>query len=89
MMEFNYLLESGAVQEVNGRYRIDFARMPGALAQLAKVLLQIEATGDRRRAENWFARYDKMPNDLVTALASTKDIPVDIEPVFSFKDDVR
>ena len=36
MMEFNYLLESGAVQEVNGRYRIDFARMPGALAQVGE-----------------------------------------------------
>jgi hypothetical protein len=30
-----------------------------------------------------------MPADLTAALASTKDIPVDIQPIFSFKDDVR
>ena len=89
MMEFNYLLDSGAVQQVNGRYRIDYARMPGALAQLAKVLLEIEATGDRSRAEAWFAKYDRMPAALTAALAATKAIPVDVEPVFSFKDDVR
>lgn len=89
MMEFNYLLENHALSFANGLYTIDYARMPVTLAQLTKELLEIEATGDRRRAENWFARYDKMPNDLVKALASTKDIPVDIEPIFSFKDEVR
>ncbi len=28
---------------------------------LAKELLEIEATGDRARAENWFKKYDVMP----------------------------
>src|SRR6516165_7985897 len=51
MMEFNVLLESGALTR-NGRgvYVIDYARMPGTLAKLAKELLEIEATGDRSRA---------------------------------------
>jgi hypothetical protein len=89
MMEFNYLLENHALNFVNGRYIIDFAKMPVALAQLAKILLETEAAGDRVRAENWFAKYDKMSADLTKALASTTDIPVDINPIFSFKDDVR
>ena len=89
MMEFNYLLESRALSFAGGRYTIDYARMPGAIAQLAKELLTMEATGDRARAEAWFAKYDKMPADLTAALAATKGIPVDIEPVFSFKDEVR
>jgi hypothetical protein len=89
MMEFNYLLENHALNFMNGRYSIDFAKMPGTLAQLAKILLETEATGDRTRAENWFKRYDTMPSDLTKALASTGDIPVDINPIFSFKDDVR
>ena len=88
-MEFNYLLESRAVTRVDGRYAIDYARIPAVVAQLARELLEIEATGDRPRAENWFAKYDKIPADLEKALAATKDIPVDIDPVFSFKDDVR
>jgi hypothetical protein len=89
MMEFNYLLENRALSHSAGKYTIDYARMPPVLAQLAKELLTIEATGDRTRAEAWFTKYDKMPADLTAALASTKDIPVDIQPIFSFKDDVR
>jgi hypothetical protein len=88
-MEFCYLLENRAINRAAGRYVIDYARMPLMLAQLAKELLEIEATGDRLRAENWFAKYGKVPPDLTAALASTKDIPVDLIPVFSFKDETR
>jgi hypothetical protein len=86
MMEFNYLAEQGALSLVNGRYAIDFARIPTALAQLCKELLQMEDTGDRRRAEAWFTKYDKIPDTLRHALASTAGVPVDLDPVFSFPD---
>jgi hypothetical protein len=90
MMEFNYLTERGAVvREASGRYRIDYDKMPGAIADLAKELLEIEATGDRERAVNWFQKYDKMPPELKAGLAKASDIPVDIEPVFSFKQTVQ
>jgi hypothetical protein len=84
MMEFNYLQENGALSKTGGRYAIDYARMPAVLAQLAKELLTIEATGDRGRAEAWFAKYDKMPAELKTVLAGTGDIPVDLQPIFSW-----
>ena len=62
MMEFNYLLEKHALTPTaDGRYTVDYARMPAAMAQLAKELLEIEATGDRARAEAWLAKYDAMP----------------------------
>ncbi len=89
MMEFNYILENRALSYVAGRYTVDYARMPTTLAQLAKTLLTFEARGDRAGAEAWFTKYDRMPAELTAALAATKDIPVDIEPVFSFPDDVR
>ena len=38
--------------------------MPAVLADLAKELLDIEATGDRQRAENWFKKYGAMPSEL-------------------------
>ena len=84
MMELNYLLEGRAVTHANGRYIMDYARIPGVIAALAKELLTIEATGDRARGEALLARYDTMPPELTAALAAAKDIPVDIEPVFSF-----
>ncbi len=86
MMEFNYLSERGAVKrEASGRYAIDYGRMPSAISDLAKELLEIEATGDRARAENWFKKYDRMPADLQASLKSAASVPVDIDPVFWFK----
>jgi hypothetical protein len=57
-----------------------------AFAQLSRELLETEATGDRDRAEAWFAKYGKMPAELKSALGATADIPVDIRPTFSFPD---
>ena len=90
MQEFNYLSERNAIlRDPSGRYAVDFAKIPGAIADLAKELLEIEATGDRARAEKWFAKYDTMPDDLKTALKSASDVPVDIDPVSSFQEPVR
>ena len=85
MMEFNYLIEQKAVNRVAGKYSVDFARIPGAIASLSKELLTIEATGDRARAEAWFKRYDKMPPELAQALQPASKLPVEIWPEFSFQ----
>src|SRR3984893_7190262 len=90
MMEFNYLSERGAIRRnAHGRYALDYEKMPSALADLAKELLEIEATGDRSRAENWFKKYGTMPVDLYASLKAASDVPVDIDPVFSFPERVR
>jgi hypothetical protein len=86
MMEFNYLSERGAIQrQSSGRYAIDYQRMPAGIKDLAKELLEIEATGDRARAENWFKKYGTMPEELQISLKSAASVPVDVDPVFSFK----
>jgi hypothetical protein len=90
MMEFNYLSEKGAIQrQSSGKYAIDYARLPDVINDLAKELLDIEATGDRSRAENWFKKYDVMPPDLVSSLKAASKVPVDIDPVFDFKETIR
>ena len=87
MMEFNYYSEQGAIVKANGRYRVDYTKIGDATARLAKELLEQEATGDRARADAWFAKYDKMPADLKAALEAAKDVPVDVDPIFSFPED--
>jgi hypothetical protein len=90
MMEFNYLSERGAIRRnANGRYAIDYEKMPGAMTDLTKELLEIEATGDRSRAENWFAKYGTMPEDLKASLEAASDVPVDIDPVYTFPERAR
>jgi hypothetical protein len=92
-MEFNYLLDQGAIVPYAGTlsrgtarvvFALDFDKFPAAIESLTKELLEIEATGDRLRAEQWFTRYGSMPPALQSALDSTRDVPVDIFPKFSW-----
>ncbi len=90
MMEFNYLSERGAItRNASGKYAINYEKMPDALADLTKELLEIEATGDRSRAENWFKKYSTMPEELKTSLKAASDVPVDIDPTFSFAEKMK
>jgi len=90
MMEFNYLLEQGALtQGADGRYTIDYTAMPAAITGLSKTLLTFEAQGDRAGVEAWFAKYDVMPAALTQALKATDGIPVDVTPEFELSQGVR
>jgi hypothetical protein len=90
MMEFNYLSENRAItRDASGRYRVDYEKIPGVIAALAKELLEQEATGDRARATAWFEKYDRMPDDLKSSLAEMRDVPVDIDPVQPFPEKVQ
>ena len=91
MMEFNYFVEQGAITRDarTGRYAIDFAKFPVAVASLAKELLTIEATGDRGRAERWMTKYGAMPPELKAALDKTSSVPVDIDPITAFGENVK
>src|SRR6202030_447326 len=46
MMEFNFLIEQGAIghDPRTGRYVIDFVKIPSVIATLTREVLQIEAT---------------------------------------------
>jgi len=91
MMEFNYMLEQGAVTRdaATGRYAVMLDKMPGAIAALAKELLEQEATGDRARTAAWFAKYEVLPDHLKNAFTQVSDIPVDIQPIYSFPEEIR
>jgi hypothetical protein len=91
MMEFNYLMEKGAVTRdaATGRYAVVLEKMPSAFAALAKELLEQEATGDRARTAAWFAKYAVLPDHLRNAFAQVTDIPVDIQPIYSFQEEIR
>ena len=90
MMEFNYYFERNAItRDQSGRYVVNYARMPGVIADLARELLQMEATGNRGRVEQWFQKYDVIPTALKESLAKTSNVPVDIDPIFSFPEPIE
>ncbi len=93
LMEFNYLVEQGAILPRPGTrsrgtarvvFALDYAKLPTAIATLNQQLLEMEASGDRRRAEQWFARYGSVPPSLRASLESTGEIPFEIFPEFSW-----
>jgi hypothetical protein len=91
MMEFNYMIERGAVTRDagSGRYAVALEKMPGTLEALAKELLEQEATGDRARTAAWFVKYAVLPDHLKQAFTRVSDIPVDIQPKYSFPEEIR
>jgi len=91
LMEFNYLSEQGVITRdaATGRYSVNYGKMAPAIDALAKELLEIEATGDRGRAERWFAKYNTVPAELQKSFSAMNDVPVDITPIFSWPVRVR
>jgi hypothetical protein len=91
MMEFSYMSEQGAITRdpSTGRYAVVLEKMPAAIAALAKELLEQEATGDRARSEAWFTKYAVLPPELQAALNKVSDIPVDVQPIYSFEETIR
>lgn len=91
IMEFNFFSERGVIRRDagTGRYAIEFAGMPDAVAALAKELLEQEAAGDRARAEAWFTKYGTVPPDLSKSLEAAADVPVDIDPISSIPEPMR
>jgi hypothetical protein len=51
--------------------------------------LEQEATGDRARTAAWFAKYAVLPDHLKQAFSRVADIPVDIQPKYSFQEEIR
>ena len=91
MMEFNYMMERGAITRdaASGRYAVMLEKMPDAINALTKELLEQEATGDRARTAAWFAKYAVLPDHLKQAFSQVSDIPVDVQPKYSFHEEIR
>jgi hypothetical protein len=83
IVQFNYLVEKGAVEaRPGGRYGYVADKMPEALKQLAREVLMIEARGDYAAAKAFIAKYGSVPPDLAAALAGLEEIPTDLKPSF-------
>ncbi|HVX66198.1 MAG TPA: hypothetical protein VHA11_06340 [Bryobacteraceae bacterium] len=88
IMQFSYLVEQKAIgwDAASRRYRVNLQLMPDAIEDLARELLEIEATGDAARAAKWFARYQALPAGTAKSLDAAAGVPVDLDPIFAFPD---
>lgn len=81
--QFTYLLEKGALQvDENGRVRAVSEKFPGALRDLLRYMLMLQATGDYEGTKKFLDTYGKPPQAMRDAIARLADVPVDIKPVY-------
>lgn len=89
-VQFNYLEDRGAfVQNKDGTYSVNMAKVKSAVADLDRKLLTIEAEGDYSGAQKLLNQYGVIRPSLKKVLAGMQDIPNDIEPIFVTADSVK
>jgi len=89
LSQFNYLLEKGAVEvDESGRFRANSELFPGAIRDITRELLMIQATGDYERATSFLATYGVATPAIRAAIDRLSDVPVDIRPLFPQADEL-
>ena len=87
-MQFNYIADRGGfVQQPDGTFAVDFAKIKQAVSDLTHDLLTVEATGDYAGAQQMLALAVIRPN-VAQQLTKLANVPVDIEPVFVTADEL-
>jgi hypothetical protein len=82
-IQVNYLLDKGGfVSHGDGTFSVDFKKIKGAVADLDREFLTIEATGDYARAQAMMKQYVVIRPDVQKALDKMKTVPNDIRPAF-------
>ena len=83
-IQVNYLLDKGGfVAHDDGTFSVDFKKIKGAVIDLDREFLTIEATGDYARAKAMMAKYVVIRPEVQKALDRLKPtVPNDIRPAF-------
>jgi hypothetical protein len=84
--QFNYLMEKGALQIENGRFRAVSEKFPGAIRDLLHDMLMLQATGDYEGTKRFLEKYGKATQPIRDAIGRFGDLPVDIRPQYAVGD---
>lgn len=80
-LQFNYLLDKGAfAMNADGTYRVVSDRIAGAVRDLARDLLTMEAVGDYKGAKEMLDQLAVIRPAMKATLDKLKDLPTDINP---------
>ncbi len=86
VIQLNFLTEKGAlVKSQNGTINVNREKFFTAAAELAGIILTIEAQGDFKASGDIIAKYGKMTEDTKKTIESLKLIPRDINTTYEIK----
>ncbi len=81
--QFNYLMERGALAlDAEGRFATVPAAFPGALRDLLREMLMLQARGDYAGTQAFLDRYGRPSPPMLAAIDRLKDLPVDLDTHF-------
>lgn len=81
--QFNYPMERGALAlDAEGRFATVPAAFPGALRDLLRELLMLQARGDYAETQSFLDRYGRPSPPMLGAIDRSKGLPVDLDTHF-------
>ena len=89
LTQFNFLRETGAItyDEATDRFAADFEVMPVAMAELAHILLMMQASGNYDGAGLFMGRFGTVSPEMRAALDRLAEtVPVDIRPSYAVEE---
>ncbi len=89
IIQFNWLMEKGAIILEDGKYVYVSEKMQQAIKSLAHEVLMIEAFGDYDKAKVMIEKYGDMPDHLKAALDGLSDIPTDLRPTYTIEEQMK
>jgi hypothetical protein len=83
-MQFGYLKAKGAFawDAQAGRYRVDDAKFEAGLRDLLREMIVLQHNGDYEGVKAFMAKWAVLDDNARSVIASMKDIPVDIRPIY-------
>ncbi|HEY9236729.1 MULTISPECIES: dipeptidyl-peptidase 3 family protein [Phenylobacterium] len=86
-LQYGYLKSKGALtwDAAAKRYRVNDDAMQAGLTALVADLVKLQGDGDYAGMNAFFDRYAKLDPEAESVIATLKDIPVDIAPVYPDK----
>ena len=84
-LQFNYLTDEGAIKfnDAKGTFSIDHSKIKEGVTKLTRELLTLEAEGSYDKAKSMLEKLAVIRPPMQHAFDKLKDVPVDIEPVFT------
>jgi hypothetical protein len=83
-MQYRYLRQKGALvwDPQARRFRIDEAKIDGAIRDLVGDIVRLQATGDYAGVNAFLGRYAVLDAEAESVIASMGGIPIDIRPIY-------
>jgi hypothetical protein len=88
LLQVNFLLERGGLvyDPRSGRFSVDYDRMMGAIQDLTKQVLGLQARGDYEGVQLLLDTLGILTPPLEAAVTGMSGLPVDIEPLFPIEE---